>query len=311
MDTKITISAVINTRNEAGNIEKCIKSLVGFADEIIVVDMYSTDGSQTIATKLGAKVYSYKWMKVVEPARNFGINKASGKWIIILDPDERLTVSLKKELLSIVQRQDVDYVNIPRKNIIFGKWIRHSKSWPDYLTRFFKKGHIKWQKEVHSQPVVTGNGINLLDSEKLAIRHYNYKTINSFISKALRYASVRADELIISDYKLKTSDFLLKPIQEFNSRFFASFGYRDGLHGLLFAILQAISIEFIYIKLWEKHGFKDKTLPKESFISASQETIYEYSYWFTKYFVNEYTRNIFKNTFIKLRLFFDRFTKNF
>ena len=311
MSNKITISAVINTRNEADNLKKCINSLSGFADEIIVVDMNSTDGTQEIATKLGAKVYPFKWMKVVEPARNFGINKATGKWIMLLDPDERLTSQLTKELLSITSRADVDYVKIPRKNIIFGKWIRHSNSWPDYLIRFFKKGHVKWQKEVHSQPEVTGNSLTLLDSEKLAIRHYNYKTVNSFISKALRYASVKADELIASDYKLKTSDFLLKPIQEFNSRFFASFGYKDGMHGLIFSVLQAISIVLIYIKIWEKHGFKDKTLPKESFISASQETVYEYSYWFTKYFVTEYTHNIFKNSFINIRLYLDRLTKNF
>ncbi len=311
MSSSIEISAVINTRNESESLKKCLHSLKGFADEIIVVDMHSSDDSQKIADKYGAKIYPYKWMKVVEPARNFGISKATGKWIILLDPDEILPTSLKQELKKITSRTDVDYVKIPRKNIIFNKWIRHSNSWPDYLIRFFKKGHVKWLKEVHSQPEVNGNGINLLDSEKLAIRHYNYNTINSFIYKALRYASVKADEQIVLDYKLKTSDFLLRPVQEFNSRFFASEGYKDGLHGLLFSILQSISIELIYLKIWEKQGFQDKPLPKESFVSASQETVYEYSYWFTRYFSKEYTGNFVKKIFVSIRHRFDRLTKNF
>ncbi|MCL4383977.1 glycosyltransferase family 2 protein [Patescibacteria group bacterium] len=311
MKPKPSISAVINTRNESENLTKCLKSLAGFADEIIVVDMHSSDDSVGVAKSFGAKVYPFRLMKVVEPARNFGISKVTGKWVILLDPDETLPKSLKEELLKITNRNDIDFVKIPRKNIIFHKWLRHSKMWPDYLIRFFKNGHVHWLNEVHSQPTTEGNGLNLLDSEKLAIRHINYSSINSFFSKALRYASARSEELIAQDYKIKTSDFLLKPIQEFNSRFFTASGFKDGLHGLIFSILQAISIELIYIKIWEKQGFQDKPLPKESFVSASQETVYEYSYWFTKYFTAEYTANILKTFFVRVRHYFDRLTKNF
>ena len=127
----------------------------------------------------------------------------------------------------------------------------------------------------------------------------------------MRYSGIQADELKSADYKLKTSDFILKPIQEFNSRFFAGDGYKDGLHGLIFGLLQAIAIAFIYIRLWEKQGASEKILAKESFVSASQESLFEYTYWFTKYFKEEYSHNIFKNFFIQIRLFFDRFTKNF
>lgn len=310
MENKILISAVINTRNEADTLEACLKSLQGFADEIVIVDMESTDTTVSIGQRFGATIYPIKWMKVVEMARNLGLSKAQGKWIILLDPDEVLTKTLKEELRSITQRDEIDFVRIPRKNIIFNKWIRHCNSWPDYLIRFFKKGHVKWSRKVHSQPQTIGNGISLLDSEKLAIKHYNYKTINSFIHKALRYASVRADELIHSDYKLKTSDLMLRPIQEFNTRFFATEGYKDGLHGLVFSLLQAVSILLIYLKVWEKNGFKDKFLSKESFVSTSQETTYEYSFWFSKYFYTEYSHNPFKNTIIWFRHLLNRLSKN-
>jgi len=311
MPKKPLISAVINVRNEADNLSRCLKSIKGFADEIIVVDMHSTDGSDKIATDYGAKLYKYRPMKFVEPARNYALSKATGKWILLLDPDEIMIKSLKSELLKITQRSDADFVKIPRKNMIFGKWIRHSNSWPDYLIRFFKKGSVTWKKEIHSQPETKGKGTTLLDSEKLAIKHNNYTSVPQFINRAVRYSGIQADELKASDYKLKTSDFLLKPIQEFNSRFFAAEGYKDGLHGLIFSILQAFAIALVYIRLWEKQGSKDKTLSKESFVSASQETIFEYNYWFTKYFINEYTGNIFKKFLIRIRHYFDRITKNF
>jgi len=305
------ISAVINVRNEADSLNKCLRTLTGFAEEIIVVDMHSTDNSVSVAQNFGAKVFSFKPKKYVEPARNFALSKATGRWIILLDPDEYLPKSLKRELKRLVTRPDVDYIRIPRKNIILGKWFRHSNWWPDYLIRFFKRGYVNWNKEIHSLPTTRGNGLTLLDSEKMAIRHNNYQSIVQFVSRALRYSSIQADELAAADYKLKTSDFVLKPIQEFNSRFFASEGYKDGIHGLVFSVLQSFAIALIYIRLWEKQGASEKIVAKDSFVSASQESVFEYSYWFTKYFRQVYSKNPIKIFFIRLRFFFDRLTKNF
>lgn len=310
MKSKPLISAVINVRNEAENLDKCLKSIRLFADEIIVVDMNSTDNSQQIALKYGAKVYPYRWLKYVEPARNFGLSKTTGKWIILLDPDEYLNKSLKRELKKITERSDVNWVKIPRKNIIFNKWMRHSRCWPDYLIRFFKKGTVSWKKEIHSQPVTEGPGLTILDSEKLAIRHQNYTSISHYVIQAIRYSGIQADELKNSGYKVKISDLILKPIQEYNSRFYFAEGYKDGVHGLIFSILQAFSIALVYIRLWEKQGSVDKTLSKESYVSAVQEGIFEHSHWFTRYFTTEYTQNIFKNIIVRLRHIYIRLTKN-
>lgn len=308
---KPTISAVINIRNEAENLRNCLKSIKPFVDEIIIVDMKSSDGGPEIAKEFGAKVFDYKPIRYVEPARNYGLSKATGKWILLLDPDESIPKSLAKELVKITNRSDIDWVKIPRKNLIFGKWIRHSNSWPDYLIRFFKKGMVTWKKEIHSQPETKGSGTTLLDSEKLAIKHNNYPTVTSFIIRSIRYSNVQADELKIQGYKLKTSDFILRPIQEFNSRFFAAEGYKDGIHGLVFCLMQAIAIAFVYIRLWEKQGSSDKSLSKESFVSASQEAVFEYGFWFQKYFLKEYGSNLIKNTFIRFRQLLNRITKNY
>ena len=304
------ISAIINTKNEAKYLEKCLKSIADLADEIIVIDMHSTDNSVAVAKKFNARIFSYHPTPVVEHARNFALSKAKGRWILLLDPDEYLNKSLKHELLKITHRSDVDFVKIPRKNMVLGKWLRHTNMWPDYLIRFFKKNSIKWQRLIHSQPQTSGNGLTLLDSEKIAIRHENYTSITDYLLRAIRYSNVQAEELNKADYTVKISDFILRPIQEFNSRFFSSQGYKDNLHGLVFSLLQAFSVCLVYIRLWEKQGAKDKPLSKDSFVSASQESAFEYDYWFTRYFVNEYSKNIFKIIPVKIRHWTIRLFKN-
>ncbi|MBI4157482.1 glycosyltransferase family 2 protein, partial [Candidatus Woesebacteria bacterium] len=126
------VSVVINTLNEEENLPTAIASVRDFADEMIVVDMESSDGTVSLAKKLGAKVYSHQKVGYVEPARNFALSKAKGDWIFILDADEVLPKTLQKKLLAIIQTSKNDYFRIPRKNFIFGKWIKHSRWWPDY-----------------------------------------------------------------------------------------------------------------------------------------------------------------------------------
>lgn len=310
MDNIPHISAVINVRNEADNLIKCLKNIRKFADEIIVIDMESTDNSVEVAKSEGCKVYNHPWLPVVEPARNFGLSKAKGEWIILLDPDERLIKSLRQELKKISNRNDVDFVRIPRKNIIFKKWLKYGKMWPDYLIRFFRKGKVTWKSEIHSQPVTTGTGITLIDSPDFAIKHLNYQSVIDFLYKAIRYSQKSAKEMYLSGYKVKISDFILKPIQEFNSRFFSNSGYKDGIHGLIFSLLQACVELLNYVFLWELEGSSEKVLTKESFVSATQQSTYEFGHWFTKYIFWEYTKNPLTLLLYKLRQLLNRITKN-
>ncbi|MBL7078630.1 glycosyltransferase family 2 protein, partial [Candidatus Shapirobacteria bacterium] len=189
---KLSISVVVNTLNEEKNLSRCLSSVEKLADEIVVVDMYSDDQTREIARKFGARVFLHEKLNYVEPARNFAIEKARGKWIFILDADEKITSSLAKKLKEIAwaDKGEIDYVLIPRKNIIFGKWIQNSRWWPDYLPRFFKKGKIDWPAQIHQQPELKGNILTLPDVEKFAITHYNYDSLDQYLSRAQRYAKV-------------------------------------------------------------------------------------------------------------------------
>ncbi len=278
---KINISAVINTRNEEKNIEECLKTLQ-FADEIVVVDMESGDDTKKIAKNYTDKVFDHKAVGFVEPARNFAINKAVGNWILIVDADERIPKTLARKLIEITQEDNVDFVRIPRKNLIFGQWTQHSRWWPDYNIRFFKKGSVEWQNEIHSIPITTGTGINLDAEETLAIEHHHYDTIDEYFERALRYSTQQSKELIDSGYKFDAKDLIEKPISEFISRFFAGEGYRDGLHGLILAFLQFFSVMLIYLKVWQHEGHEPK---KAGFFTPIWQKIFyekfkELRYWY-------------------------------
>ncbi len=247
---KTKISAVVNTRNEAENIYDCLRSLK-FADEIVVVDMESTDQTKEIAKDFTDRIFDTPNINFVEPARNFAIKQAIGDWILIVDADERISKTLAAKLLDIAEAGEVDFVRLPRKNLIFGQWIQHSRFWPDYNIRFFKKGSVEWQDEIHSIPITYGTGISLDATEELAIEHLHYRTVDEFIERALRYSRQQAKELKSNGYQFDPSDIITKPVSEFLSRFFAGDGYKDGLHGLILALLQSFAILLIYLRLWQ------------------------------------------------------------
>lgn len=275
----VKISAVINTLNEERNLPKAMASVEGFADEIIVVDMKSDDKTQEVAKKAGAKVYEHKRVGYVEPARNFAIGKTKGEWILILDADEELPKSLASHLKNISKNSNADYFRLPRKNIIFGKWIKHSRWWPDYNIRFFRKGHVSWSEIIHSVPETRGRGLDLEANEGYAIVHYHYKSIEQFVERLNRYTGEHAKLLIKDGYKFEWADLIRKPTNEFLSRYFQGEGYKDGLHGLALSGLQAFSELVKYLKVWEKQKFKETELSVDQVIDQMKETEDDFHYW--------------------------------
>jgi (heptosyl)LPS beta-1,4-glucosyltransferase len=273
------ISVVINTLNEEKNLPRALASIKNIADEIVVCDMHSEDKTSEIAKKAGAKVYQYKRTGYVEPARNYAISKAKSNWILILDADEEITNNLSKSLRKIVKKPSADYYRLPRKNIIFGKWIKHSRWWPDYNIRFFKKGHVSWSEIIHSVPITTGKGLDLEAKEANAIVHYHYETIEQYIQRLNRYTTQHAKLNVKEGYKFKWRDLIKKPIDEFLSRYFQGQGYKDGLHGLALAGLQGISEFVMYLKIWQGDNFSEKNIEIDKVVDTMKEMESDIHYW--------------------------------
>lgn len=274
------ISVIINTLNEEKNIARAIKS-VEWADEILVCDMYSDDDTALIAKKLGAKVILHKRTGYVEPARNFAISKASHEWVLILDADEEIPESLSSRFQEMIKKNIVStFVEVPRKNIIFGKWIKNSMWWPDYNIRFFKKGFVVWGDRIHSKPKTEGQGIQLPSEERWAITHHHYDSLTQFIERMNRYSGIQAKELKDNGTEFTWSLLISKPLAEFLSRFFANRGFEDGLHGFALSLLQAFSELLVYLKLWEIEGFNEGYVDMHELKDEVVKAEGEIDYWF-------------------------------
>lgn len=248
------LSVVINTKNAAKTLERTLESVKSFADEIVLVDMESTDDTLKIAKKFSAQIFEHKDVGYVEPARNFAISKAKGSWILILDADEELGSELKRVINRIItgevsENAQADCYYLARKNLIFGKWIQHSGWWPDYQLRLFKSGYVEWLDDIHSIPVTQGVVKQFPARESLAILHHNYESVHDFLQRLNRYTDIQAENLKNAKTKPKKQEILAAFTQEFLSRFFAQDGIKDGSYGLSLSLLQAMSEAVVGMKL--------------------------------------------------------------
>lgn len=273
------LSVVINAQDVAEDLPQAIASVKKIADEIVVVDQDSTDNTPEIAKKLGAKVYKHEKVTHVEKARNFAISKASNEWVLILDPDEEIPPKLAGEILKIIKDPKADYYRIPRKNIIFAKWIKNSRWWPDYNIRLFKKGFVSWNEIIHAVPMTQGVGQDLDANEELAIVHHNYATVDEYIVRMNRYTSLQAEARLTEGYKFDWRDILTKPSNEFLSRYFFGEGYRDGLHGLALSLLQAVSEFLVFLKVWQLEKFAQKEVNLSDLVKVMRDQEKDLHFW--------------------------------
>lgn len=273
------ISVVFNTFNEEKNLSRALASVKALADEIVVCDMGSADNTVKIAEEAGAKTFEHKRLLYVEPARNFAISKATGDWILILDPDEEISKNLAKKLRHLTEQNLADYYRIPRKNIIFGKWIKHSRWWPDYNIRFFKKKYVVWNEIIHSVPMTQGKGMDLPEKEEMAIIHYNYESIGEYLIRMERYTTIQAQILIDRNYKFLWKDLIHRPLAEFLSRYFSGEGYKDGVHGLALSLLQAFSEAVAYLKVWQNEKFLEQAISTNELEKEFKIATKDFNWW--------------------------------
>lgn len=279
MEKTIFLSVVINTKNSASTLEKALKSVSALADEIIVMDMESTDKTIEIAKKFDCKIFSHRDVGYVEPARNAAIAKARGEWIFILDADEEAPAKLK-ELTSKLPTTSTDGYFVPRSNLIFGRAVR-TGWWPDYILRLFRKGHVTWSDELHAVPQVSGSTEYLPAESAFAITHHNYDTIDSFIDRAQRYAGIEATRLQVEKKKLHPQTaFFAELIQ----RYYGWRGGQDKTHGLFLSYLQGLQKFTEQAKLWEQQGFPEIHEPKLSTVlaQAARDARYWEAQWKTE-----------------------------
>ncbi len=269
------ISAIIVAKDNPPHLFEAIESVQDFVKEIVVADI----GIDSLILPKLAKNKKVKIVPIkkkvpyVELIREELKQYASQSHLLFLDPDEILPEELKKILTS--KYKQYNYIKIPRKNIIFGKWIEHSRWWPDYQVRLFKKDSVIWPIEIHKQPVVKGNGYTVEAEEKFAMIHYNYESIDEFMQKFSRYAKAEANEFV----SFSLADALKKGLSEFISRYFADEGYKDGIHGFILAFLQMFYYFLVYVYYWERQQYRQESETHKDIYAFFRNGLHETSHW--------------------------------
>lgn len=309
MKNQSTISVAISAFNEEKKIKDCLES-IKWADEIIFVDNLSSDKTVEIAKVYTKKIYTQKNDPLnLDIQKNLGIEKATGDWILVLDADECVTAELAEEIKKICHSRAGGNLNadseisgflIPRKNIIFGKWIQHSGWYPDFQLRLFRRGLGKYEKKHFHEPLSVQGRIEKLNEHLI---HNNFETVSQFLYKQLLvYAPNEAEELKRRGYVFDWNGAIRFPMSEFLSRYFAREGYKDGFHGLVLALLMSAYYLAIFVYLWEKKDFVEAG--SENIIHGLEEELKkankELNYWFkTKKIEKE--SNILKKTGLRLK----------
>jgi glycosyltransferase involved in cell wall biosynthesis len=273
------LSAVISTYNSASVIEECLKSLA-FADEILVVDHKSEDDTAKIARRFTKHIFSQpNDPEKIDLQKNYGFEKAHGDWILSIDADERVSEALAKEIRSAIDL-DSGFVayKMPRRNIIFNKWIEHSIWWPDLQLRLFQKNKGKYAKtKVHQDLEIDGTVGEL----QQPLDHENYQSISQYLTKMDRYTENEANDFVSQNTHFMWIDIVRMPVQDFLKTFFLQEGYKDGLHGLVLSILQGFYMFLVITKVWEKQGFREENSPNflSTLVEEWERLQQEITYW--------------------------------
>ena len=245
------VSLVINTLNEEGNIGDCIRSAAGFADEVIVVDMSSTDHTVEEAKSAGAIVHVIPKGPFVDPTRNYAFSLASGEWILLMDADERLTPEIKDELHRIAVEDLADVVEVAFEVHMFGDVIHYSGWHNTRRKSFFKKGFLSYPAdEVHAHPAWKGRLFSLPPSKGRFV-HYNFRDLRHFILKMNDYTDGEALKLLRAGGSPSPLRGVYWGLRHFFRRYFLHFGYKDGWNGFVLSIFMGFYWFLSFAKAWE------------------------------------------------------------
>lgn len=245
------VTAVIPVLNEADNIRGCLETL-DWCDEILVVDNGSDDGTVRIAQEYTKKVINYeKQHGYGDPLKSHGIKQVETEWAFIIDADELVPKRLGEKLKSIVVCNEVDVVEIPFKNYLFGQWIQATNWWPAFHPRLFRVDSMIITDDIHSWENVRDNATirRLPQNPDLAMIHFNYTDIADYIARTNTYTTLEAEQ---KDEKFSYTNLLKRPLEEFGYQLIKARGYRIGRYGLLIAFLTAWYRFLMFLKMWER-----------------------------------------------------------
>ena len=243
------VSVAIIARNEEARIGECLDS-VRWADEIVVVDTGSCDRTLEICQKYTPHVYTRPW-EGYALAKNAALDLTTGDLILSLDADERVTTGLRAEIVAlqpIPLEVLADGYAIPRRNYVWGRWLKHGGLYPDYQLRLFKRGKGRFTgRRVHESVQVNGRIGRLQEP----LDHYSYRSLSDVIERLNGYADLAARDRLEQGPPFQAWALAMRPVGRFVRNYFLRQGFRDGIPGLIMAVSYAYAVFAREAKLWE------------------------------------------------------------
>lgn len=244
---KPKITAIILARNEEAMIQNCLRTL-NWCDEWLVIDDSSTDDTARKAESLGARVVEFSHSSFARK-RNEALKHATGDWLFYLDADERVTPTLAKEILVNIETGTAEAFRCRRENFAYGHDFTHGGWENDWVTRVFKKQALsEWAGDIHESPIFEGKTLDL----RSPLLHFTHRSTEENLRKSADWTKVEAELLYrAGEPPITFLTLLRKGVMEFFRRAFKKQGYRDGLAGLIEALVQGINRTLVYIQVWE------------------------------------------------------------
>lgn len=243
--SRATLSIVIVARNEAHQIAECVRS-VSFADQVIVLDSSSTDGTADVARAAGAQVHVTDWPGY-GPQQCRGIALATGDWVLSLDADERVTPELAAEIRAAIDQPVAEGYRLPRFSSFCGQFIEHSGWRPDYTLRLVRRERAGFTDHfLHAHMTVDGRRADL----RSPIIHYSYRDLDDVLDKLNRYSRGAAIDAREHGQRSSLGRALASGAWAFVRTYLLRQGFRDGRMGLVLAIYNAQTTYYKYLRLW-------------------------------------------------------------
>ncbi len=238
------LSVIIITKNEEAKIRECLQS-VNWADEIVVVDSNSEDNTIDICREFTDIVRISEWSGF-GPQKNKALELASHQWILSLDADERVTDSLRREILSRIQSDDFDAYRIPRSSSFCGRYMRHSDWHPDYVLRLFRRGTAIFSSDLVHEKILTDGSVDQLRNPLL---HISVETYQQAIDKMNFYSSLWAQDKYAQGKRSSLWKAITHGLATFLKTFILKRGFLDGKEGFALSIANAEGAFYKYLKL--------------------------------------------------------------
>ncbi len=245
------LSVVIITLNAAAQLEACLQS-ARFADEIIVVDSGSADGTPALAERYGAKVIQQDWLGFGRQ-KQFAVEAASYDWVLCLDADERVSTALQASIENTLNTSSTEALRaayrFPRCNRFLGRYLKHGEGYPDWSLRLFDRRQGRWSDDAVHEKVVSQGSIGELTGDLL---HDSAESLASYLTKQNRYTTLAAEMALAAGKRASFGRIVLSPLLRFFKFYVVRQGFRDGLPGLIHISIGCFNSFTKYSKMLER-----------------------------------------------------------